>query len=150
MDTFKPLIYIVLIVFGLIFLFQATFIVTEADQVIITQFGEPQGDAITEPGLNFKIPFIQKVNRFDKRFLEWDGDPGEFSNKDKTFIFVDTYARWRIVDPLLFFEKLRDETGAQSRLDDILDGGIRNAVANNTLIEIVRSENREFEYSDDF
>jgi membrane protease subunit HflC len=149
MSGFKSILIIVVAIFTLIFIFSSTYIVTEADQVIITQFGSPQGDAITEPGLYFKIPIIQKVNRFDKRFLEWDGAPGEFPNKDKTFIFVDTYARWKIVDPLLFFEKLRDEKGAQSRLDDILDGGVREAVANNSLIELVRSENREFRYNEE-
>ncbi len=125
----------------------AFFIVNEAQQVIITQFGKPVGEPITAPGLKVKIPFLQRANYFDKRFLEWDGDPNEVPTKDKRFIFVDTYARWRIVDPLLFFQRLRDERGAQSRLDDILDGETRNTIANHNLLEVVRSTNREFTVS---
>jgi len=114
----------------------AFYIVNEAQQVIITQFGKPVGDPITTPGLKVKTPFIQKANYFEKRFLEWDGDPNEVPTKDKRFIWVDTYARWRISDPLLFFKRLSDERAAQSRLDDILDGETRNT--------IVRSTNRDF------
>ncbi len=118
------------------------YVVQEPDQVIITQFGKPVGDPVDEPGLKVKIPLIQKVHRFDKRFLEWDGDTNELPTKDKRFIFVDTYARWRIVDPLLFFQRLRDERGAQTRLDDILDGETRNSIANHHLVELVRTTNR--------
>jgi modulator of FtsH protease HflC len=121
----------------------AAYRVSEIDQAIITQFGNPVGAPVTEPGLHFKIPFIQKVNYFEKRFLEWDGSPNQVPTKDKRFIWVDTYARWRIVDPLRFFQRLRDERGAQSRLDDILDGETRNAVARYDLIELVRSTNRD-------
>jgi membrane protease subunit HflC len=116
--------------------------VGEAEQVIITQFGDPVGDPITTPGLHVKLPFVQQANYFDKRFLEWDGSPNQVPTKDKRFIWVDTYARWRIVDPLRFFQRLRDERGAQSRLDDILDGETRNAVARYDLIELVRNTNR--------
>ena len=126
----------------LVVLSSATYQVHETNQVIITQFGQPIGDAKTEPGLHFKVPFIQKTNYFEKRFLEWDGSPNQVPTKDKRFIWVDTYARWRIVDPLRFFERLRDERGAQSRLDDILDGETRNSVARYDLIELVRSSNR--------
>ncbi len=126
----------------LVVLSSATYQVHETNQVIITQFGNPIGDAKTEPGLHFKVPFIQKTNYFEKRFLEWDGSPNQVPTKDKRFIWVDTYARWRIVDPLRFFERLRDERGAQSRLDDILDGETRNSVARYDLIELVRSNNR--------
>lgn len=119
------------------------YIVNEYDQVIITQFGEPIGEPVDTPGLKVKTPFIQKVNRFEKRFLEWDGDPNELPTKDKRFISVDTYARWRITDPLLYFQRLRDERGAQTRLDDILDGEVRNAIAKYDLLEVVRSTNRE-------
>ena len=134
----------VIIVLGVLFvLSSATFQVHEVNQVIITQFGEPTGEPVTEPGLHFKIPFLQKTNYFEKRFLEWDGNPNQVPTKDKRFIWVDTYARWRIVDPLRFFQRLRDELGAQSRLDDILDGETRNAVARYDLIEIVRSTNRD-------
>lgn len=120
----------------------SAFRVGEAEQVIITQFGDPIGDPIATPGLHFKVPFIQQANYFDKRFLEWDGSPNQVPTKDKRFIWVDTYARWRIVDPLRFFQRLRDERGAQSRLDDILDGETRNAVARYDLIELVRNSNR--------
>lgn len=134
----------VIIVLGVLFvLSSATYQVHEVNQVIITQFGEPSGEPVTEPGLHFKVPFIQKTNYFEKRFLEWDGNPNQVPTKDKRFIWVDTYARWRIVDPLRFFQRLRDELGAQSRLDDILDGETRNAVARYDLIEIVRSTNRD-------
>ena len=134
----------VIIVLGVLFLLSsATYQVHEVNQVIITQFGEPSGEPVTEPGLHFKVPFIQKTNYFEKRFLEWDGNPNQVPTKDKRFIWVDTYARWRIVDPLRFFQRLRDELGAQSRLDDILDGETRNAVARYDLIEIVRSSNRD-------
>jgi len=126
----------------LLALLSATYRTREVDQVIITQFGEPVGAPVTEPGLHFKVPFIQRANFFEKRFLEWDGSPNQMPTKDKRFIWVDTYARWRIVDPLKFFQRLRDERGAQSRLDDILDGETRNAVASYDLIELVRSTNR--------
>ncbi len=122
----------------------AFYVVNEAEQVVITQFGRPVGDPVTTPGLKVKIPFLQKANYFDKRFLEWDGDPNQVPTQDKRFIWVDTYARWRITDPLLFFQRLRDERGAQSRLDDILDGETRNTVAKHALIEVVRSSNRPF------
>ncbi len=127
----------------LIVLVQSLYTVNETEQVIITQFGEPVGDPVIEPGLHFKVPFIQRPNYFEKRFLEWDGSPNQVPTRDKRFIWVDTYARWRITDPLLFFQRLRDERGAQSRLDDILDGETRNAVARHDLIELVRSTNRD-------
>jgi membrane protease subunit HflC len=127
----------------LVVAFSAAYRVSESEQAIITQFGDPVGDPVTDPGLHFKAPFVQTVNRFEKRFLEWDGNPNQVPTRDKRFIWVDTYARWRIVDPLLFFQRLRDERGAQSRLDDILDGETRNAVARYDLIELVRSNNRD-------
>ena len=117
------------------------FIVDETQQAIVTQFGKPVGKPITTPGLHMKLPFIQNTNFFDKRFLAWDGDPNQIPTKDKRFIWVDTYARWHITDSLLFFQRLRDERGAQSRLDDILDGETRNAIAKHILIELVRSTN---------
>jgi membrane protease subunit HflC len=129
----------------LIFLFSSMYIVNETEQVIITQFGEPIGDPVTNPGVHFKRPFIQTANFFDKRFLEWDGDPNQVPTKDKKFIWVDMYGRWKITDPLKFFQRLRDETGAQSRLDDILDGETRTAIANHNLVELVRTTNREFQ-----
>jgi membrane protease subunit HflC len=126
----------------LIFFFKSYYIVDETQQVIITRFGKPIGEPINTPGLKFKVPLLEEANYFDKRFLEWDGDPNQVPTKDKRFIWVDTYARWRITDPLLFFQRLRDERGAQSRLDDIIDGETRNAIANNDVVELVRSTNR--------
>ncbi|TYP92540.1 membrane protease subunit HflC [Fodinibius salinus] len=119
------------------------YIIDETEQVIITQFGDPVGGAVTEPGLKFKIPFVQKAHYFDERYLEWDGDRNQVPTRDKKFIFVDTYARWEITNPLQFFKRLRDERGAQSRLDDILDGETRNAIASRDLVEVVRSTNRD-------
>jgi membrane protease subunit HflC len=138
---------IVLAVVVLIVLLSSLYIVREPEQVIITQFGKPIGDPITTPGLKVKAPIIQKVHRFDKRFLEWDGDPNQLPTRDKRFIWVDMYARWRITDPLLFFQRLRDERGAQTRLDDILDGETRNAIANHSLLEVIRNTNRTPEQS---
>ncbi len=136
---------ILLILAGAIILVgtQTFFIVNETNQVVITQFGEPKGEEITEPGLKFKIPFLQRANYFEKRYLEWDGDPNQVPTKDKVFIFIDTYARWQITDPLKYFERLGNERGAQARLDDILDGETRNAIASHDLVELIRSTNRE-------
>ncbi len=133
----------------LVLLSDTIYIVTETNQVIITQFGEPKGGTIANPGLHFKLPFIQKTNFFEKRWLEWDGDANELPTKDKKYIWVDTYARWRILDPLLFFQRVRDEMGAQTRIDDAIDGVTRNIVASYDLIELVRSSNREFETSEE-
>ncbi len=113
--------------------------VGETDQVVITQFGKPVGDSVTKAGLKTKIPFIQTVNRMDKRILEWDGSPSDMPTKDKLYISVDMFARWRITDPLQYFLRLKDERSAQSRLDDILGSETRNAVAKHKLIEIVRT-----------
>jgi membrane protease subunit HflC len=142
----RPLTIVIVIAVLLILLGAAggVYIVGETEQVVITQFGDPIGDAITTPGLKFKTPFIQRANYFDKRFLEWDGDPNQVPTRDKRFIHVDTYARWRITDPLKYFQRLRTEQGAQSRLDDILDGETRNVIAKHDLIEVVRTSNREF------
>ena len=134
---------------AVIVLTQTLYTVSEADQVVITQFGRPVGEAITEPGLKAKVPFIQVVNRFEKRFLEWDGDPNQIPTRDKKFIYVDTYARWRISDPLQFFRRLTNERGAISRLNDILDGETRNVIAKHDIEETVRSENRSPIPSDD-
>ena len=142
--------YIVLAAILLLLLNSSIYILDETQQVIVTQFGKPVGVPRTEPGLHFKTPFIHKVQFFDKRFLEWDGDRNQVPTKDKKFIFVDTYARWEITDPLQFFIRLRDERSAQSRLDDILDGETRNAIASNELLDIVRSTNRDPEVTEDF
>ena len=136
-------IFIVLGLIVLVLLGSSLYTVSEVDQAIITRFGQPIGEPVTEPGLHMKMPFIDTANMFEKRFLEWDGFPNQVPTRDRRFIFVDTYARWRITDPLLFFQRVRNELGAQARLDDILDGETRNAVANHDLIEIVRTSNRE-------
>ncbi|MBD3161856.1 MAG: protease modulator HflC [Candidatus Eisenbacteria bacterium] len=125
-----------------IVLLSSFYILNEYEQAVITQFGKPVGDPIGTPGLKVKAPFIQKVNRFEKRFLEWDGDPNQLPTRDKRFIYIDTYARWHITDPLLFFQRLRDERGARTRIDDILDGETRNAIANHDLVELIRTSNR--------
>jgi membrane protease subunit HflC len=143
MNKAKPVITAAFILLVLIVVTSSAFIVSETEQVIITQFGKPVGDPIVTPGIKFKIPIIQQANFFDRRFLEWDGDPNQVPTKDKRFIWVDTYARWRIKDPLLFFQRVRDERGAQSRLDDMLDGETRNAIAKHLLVELVRTTNRE-------
>ena len=114
--------------------------VHQTEQVIITQFGQAIGDPITEPGLHFKTPLIQQVNSLDKRFLEWDGAPVAIPTRDKTYIHVETYARWRIADPKTYFVRLRDERSAQSRLEDILGSETRNSIAKHDLIEIVRTD----------
>ncbi len=133
-----------LVILGIILLLitKSTYIIKETEQVVITQFGKPIGEAKTTPGLNFIIPFIQKTNYFEKRYMEWDGDPNQVPTKDKKFIFVDSYARWQIIDPLQFFKRLTNERGAQSRIDDILDGETRDYIANNNLEEVVRTSNR--------
>jgi len=137
------IVSVVVAVVVLLLIKSSFYIVQEPEQVVITQFGRPVGSPIVKPGLKFKLPVVQKVHRFDKRFLEWDGDANQLPTRDKRFIWVDTYARWRISDPLLFFQRLRDERGAQTRLDDILDGETRNAIANHDLVELVRSTNRK-------
>ncbi|WP_432709494.1 protease modulator HflC [Pedobacter sp.] len=128
---------------GLICLLLSTYTVREYEQVVVTQFGRPIGNAITKPGMYFKLPFLQTTNVFEKRFMEWVGDPNQLPTKDKKFIFAETYARWQITDPLQFFKRLTNERGAQSRLDDILDGETRNVVAKHNIEELVRSTNRK-------
>jgi membrane protease subunit HflC len=140
---------IVLVILAFITLSSALYTVKETEQVVITEFGKPVGKPITKPGLRMKVPFIQKVHAFEKRFLEWNGDPNQIPTKDKRFIWVDSYARWRITDPLLFFQRLHDEQGAQSRLDDILDGETRNTIAKHQLIDLVRSTNRPLVVAED-
>jgi len=117
----------------------AIYTVSEVEQVIITQFGKPVGEPVTSAGLKLKLPYIQEINPIDKRVLEWDGSPSDMPTKDKLYISVDLFARWRITDPLQYFLRLRDERSAQSRLDDILGSETRNAVAKHELIEIIRT-----------
>ncbi|NGP88394.1 protease modulator HflC [Fodinibius halophilus] len=143
MKNYKSIALLVILGLAVLIGLDGFYIVDETEQVIITQFGDPVGDAVTEPGMKLKIPFMQTANYFDERYLEWDGDRNQVPTKDKKFVFVDTYARWQITDPLQFFKRLRDERGAQSRLDDILDGETRNAIASHDLVEVVRSSNRD-------
>lgn len=117
----------------------AAYTVQETEQVILTQFGKPIGEPVTEAGLHFKMPFVQEVNRIDKRILEWDGQRTEMPTKDKLYISVDTFGRWRITNPLEYFRRLRDERSAQSRLEDILGSETRNAIAKHDLIEVIRT-----------
>ncbi len=118
----------------------AFYVVREGEQVVITQFGKPVGEPVKDAGLNFKIPFIQAVNRFEKRLLNWDGSPNQIPTKDKKLIWVDTTARWRISDPLLYLTRVTTKTTALSRLDGIIDSVVRDAVSENDLVELVRSE----------
>lgn len=146
----KNTILIILALVVALLLYKSVFILDETQQAIVTQFGKPIGGPRTEPGPNLVIPFIQKVQFFDKRYLKWNGDPNQLPTQDKKFIFVDTYARWQITDPLQFFKRLRDERSGQTRLDDILDGETRNAVASFELLDMVRSTNRTPEVSEEY
>ena len=139
---------VVAAVVAAIVIFGCAYTVDQTEQVVITQFGSPVGqpinsnapDAAPGAGLHFKIPFVQTANRFEKRILEWDGPPSEMTTRDKLYIVVDTFARWRIVDPLVYFQSLRDERSAMSRIDDIIGSETRNVVARHDLVELVRSD----------
>ena len=139
MTNIKQFALLSVLAVGLFVLMNSIYTVDEVEQAIITQFGKPVGEPVVEAGLKFKIPFIQEVNPIDKRVLEWDGPPSDMPTKDKLYISVDLFARWKIVDPLQYFLRLRDERSAQSRLDDILGSETRNAVAKHELIEIIRT-----------
>ncbi len=134
-----PVIIAVLVAFG------GIYTVDETEQVVVTQFGKLVGESKTDPGLYFKIPFIQNANYFPKNLQEWDGDPGQIPTLDKTFIWVDTFARWKVVDPLKFFQTVNNVTGALGRLDDIIDAAVRNLITSYPLIETVRRTNRELD-----
>jgi len=130
-----------------VLVFGSAFTVDQREQVVLTQFGRPIGEPINSnttttdgAGLHFKLPFVQQANRFEKRILEWDGPPSEMTTRDKLYVVVDTFARWRIVDPLVYFQSLRDERSAMSRIDDIIGSETRNVVARHDLIELVRSD----------
>ncbi len=134
-----PVAIIAFVIYG------AAYSVDETEQVVITQFGRIVGEPKTDPGLKFKIPFIQKANYFNKNLLEWDGDPGQIPTLDKTFIWVDTFARWKIVDPVKFFQTVNNRFNAIGKLNDIIDPAVRNFVTSNQLIEAVRKSNRELD-----
>ncbi len=138
-----PQFIIIGVVALLIVVSNSLFVVDMRQLVFITQFGKPVGKPITEAGLHFKLPFVQKTTVFDKRFLEWDGLANDVTTKDKQLFKIDTYARWKITDPLLFFQSVNNVNGAQTRLDDVLDGAARSVVAANNLVELIRSEQRE-------
>ena len=136
--------YIRILLLGILMLVLNSFyIINEKEQAIITQFGKPVGDAKIDSGLEFKLPFIQTVIKFDKRILEWDGSANEIPTKDNKYIFIDTFARWKISDPLQFYKSARNEMLAQSRLDDIIDGAVRDEISNRFMSEIVRSTDRQ-------
>ncbi len=139
--------YASLLILGLfvVVTLSAAFIVDEREQVVLTQFGKAIGEPIREPGLYFKVPFVQQANYFPKNLLEWDGDPGQIPTRDKTYLWVDTFARWKIVNPLLFFETVGNERSAQARLDDIIDSAVRNFITSHPLIETVRVTNRKLD-----
>jgi membrane protease subunit HflC len=137
------IILIVIAALGFMGFVSSAFVVDETQQVVVTQFNKVVGDPITEPGLNFRIPFIQQPNYFLKNIQEWDGEPGQIPTLDKTYIWLDTFARWRIVDPVAFFETVTDRNRALSRLDDIINPAVRNAVTSHHLIETVRNSNRK-------
>ena len=142
--------FILIAVVVIILLSNILFTVSETEQVIITQFGQPVRSAIRTAGLNAKVPFIQKLHFFEKRIMEWDGESSQIPTNDKKFILVDTFVRWRINDPLLFYQTNRTMSFAYTRLDDIIDGVTRDIVTQNDLFEIVRSSNRKLEFSSDF
>ena len=135
----KSIALLAVLAIGTYVAISSIYTVSEVEQVIITQFGKPVGAPVTSAGLKVKLPFIQEVNPIDKRILEWDGNPSDMPTKDKLYISVDLFARWRITEPLQYFLRLRDERSAQSRLDDILGSETRNAVAKHELIEIIRT-----------
>jgi membrane protease subunit HflC len=139
----------IVIILGLLILASGLYSVKMTEQVVITRFGKPVGNPVTEPGLHWKRPFVEKANRFEKRILEWDGDPNQIPTKDKKYIWVNTYARWRIVDPLKFFQSVRNETGAQARLDDIIDAATRDSITSYVLLEVVRNSNREMSMAEE-
>jgi modulator of FtsH protease HflC len=139
----------VVVLGGIIVLSSSAYTVLETEQVIITQFGRPIGQSVTNAGLHFKTPFVQEAIRIEKRVLPWDGKPQEMPTKDKTYIIVDAFGRWRIKDPLRYYERLRDDSGAETRLDDILGSEIRNAVAKHELIEMIRTTKDRTPLKDD-
>jgi len=141
----KVKILIGLIVVIIFILSGAVYVVDETEQVVVTQFGKSMGKPKKDPGLYFKIPIIQQANYFPKNLLQWDGDPGQIPTLDKTFIWVDTFARWKIVDPLKFFETVSNVVAGLGRLDDIIDPAVRNFITSYPLIETVRMTNRELD-----
>jgi len=141
-------VWIILLIAAAVMVYDSAFTVNETEQVVITQFGRIVGEAIKDPGLKFKLPFIQKTHIFNKNILEWDGEPGQIPTLDKTFIWVDAFARWRIVDPVKFFQTVNNRSNAMSRLNDIIDPAVRNFVTSHKLIDAVRKSNRELDITE--
>ena len=137
----------IIVIFFIVF--NSLFTIKENEQAIVTQFGKPVGDSITTAGLKFKIPFIQKVIKFDNRILEWDGAANEIPTNDDKYVFIDAFARWKIVDPLKFYKAARNERTAQSRIDDVIDGIVRDEISNRSMVEIIRSTGRTMETYDE-
>jgi membrane protease subunit HflC len=144
----KGIIIIVIVAAAAIFVYNAAYIIDETEQVIVTQFGRIVGTPKTDPGLRFKVPFIQRVNYFAKNLLDWDGDPGQIPTLDKTFIWVDTFARWKITDPVKFFQTVNNQFNAVGKLNDIIDPAVRNFITSHSLIETVRKSSRLLDTSD--
>ena len=136
-------IIVIILILAAVLVYNSAYIVDETEQVIITQFGRITGEPKTTPGLRFKIPFIQNANVFNKNLLEWDGDPGQIPTLEKTYIWVDTFARWKIVDPIKFFQTVNNRFNAITKLNDIIDPAVRNYITSYSLIEAVRKSNRE-------
>lgn len=136
-------VVVLVLLFAALFVLSSAYTIDQAEQAVVVQFGRPVGDPITTPGLHFKVPFIQEVRRFDKRLLNWDGDPNQIPTRGEQFISVDTTARWRIADPLVFLQRVRDERGAINRLNDVLDSVVRDHISATELAEIVRSHDWE-------
>ena len=144
----KQTIALILLLAVLILGFGSIYIINEAEQAVVTQFGKPVGGAVIDAGIHFKTPIIQTVIKFDKRILEWDGSANEIPTLDNKYVFIDAFARWRISDALQFYKAAKNEMLAQSILDDILDGAVRDEIANRTMVEIVRSSKREMAIKD--
>jgi len=138
----KQTIFLIIVVGVVILGFGSIYTINEAEQAVVTQFGKPVGGAVMDAGIHFKTPIIQTVIKFDKRILEWDGSANEIPTLDNKYIFIDAFARWRISDALQFYKSAKNEMLAQSILDDILDGAVRDEIANRTMVEIVRSSER--------
>jgi membrane protease subunit HflC len=145
MNSIIKTISLIVIAVGILLVYNAAYIVDETEQVVITQFGRVLGQPVTEPGLKFKLPFFQKAKFFPKNLLTWDGDPGQINTKDKTYIWVDTFARWKIVDPIKYFQTVNNELAAIQRLDEIIDPAMRNLVTSYPLVESVRNSSRSMD-----
>jgi membrane protease subunit HflC len=145
MNNIIKIIVLIVAAAGIVLVYSSAYVVDETEQVVITQFGKVVDKPVTTPGLNFKVPFIQKATFFPKNLLTWDGDPGQVPTKDKTYIWVDTFARWKIVDPIKYFQTVNNEFAALERLDDIIDPAMRNLITSYPLVESVRNSSRSMD-----